>query len=44
MLGVWPVLWILGTFAGTPPVSVLLAGFLVAFGVTLTRRVHGRTG
>jgi hypothetical protein len=39
VLGVWPVLWILGSFAGSPPVSVLLACFFVVFGVLLTRHV-----
>jgi hypothetical protein len=42
MLGVWPVLWILGTFAGTGPMSLLLAVYLALFGVTVTRRVKGR--
>jgi hypothetical protein len=43
VLGVWPVLWILGSFAGSPPVSVLLAGFFVVLGVLLTRRVAQRS-
>jgi hypothetical protein len=42
MLGVWPVLWILGTFAGTGPMSLLLVVYLALFGVTVTRRVKGR--
>lgn len=42
MLGAWPVLWILGTFAGTGPMALLLAVFLVVLGVTLTRRVDAR--
>ncbi|HET7357561.1 MAG TPA: hypothetical protein VFJ09_12875 [Nocardioidaceae bacterium] len=42
MLGVWPVLWILGTFAGTGPMSLLLAVYLVTFGITLTRRIKSR--
>ncbi|NYD40235.1 hypothetical protein [Nocardioides panaciterrulae] len=44
LLGLWPALWILGTFAASGPMPLLLAGFLVAFGVTLTRRVAGRAG
>lgn len=44
LLGLWPALWILGTFAASGPMPLLLAGFFVAFGVTLTRRVAGRAG
>jgi hypothetical protein len=43
MLGVWPLLWILGSFAGGGPVALVLAAFLVVFGVTLTRRIQGAT-
>jgi hypothetical protein len=43
VLGVWPVLWILGSFAGSPPVSVLLACFFVVLGVLLTRRIAQRS-
>jgi hypothetical protein len=39
MLGVWPALWLLGSFASFSPMPVVLAGFLVLLGVTLTRRV-----
>ena len=42
MLGAWPVLWILGTFAGTGPMALLLAVYLVVFGITLTRRIQAR--
>ena len=42
MLGVWPVLWVLGSFAGTGPVPGLLAVFLVVLGVTVTRSVRSR--
>jgi hypothetical protein len=40
MLGVWPLLWILGSFAGSGPGALLLAAYLVIFGITLTRRVE----
>ncbi|HEY3528841.1 MAG TPA: hypothetical protein VGK78_06800 [Nocardioides sp.] len=43
MLGVWPLIWILGSFAGTGPVPFLLAGFLVLLGVILARRVDSRS-
>lgn len=43
MLGVWPVLWILGSFLGSGPVAMLLVAYFVVFGVTLTRRVHSRS-
>jgi hypothetical protein len=42
MLGVWPVLWVLGSFAGTGPVPGALAVFLVVFGVVVTRSVRSR--
>jgi hypothetical protein len=42
MLGVWPVLWVLGSFAGTGPVPGVLAVFLVFFGVVVTRSVRSR--
>lgn len=42
MLGLWPVLWVLGTFAGAGPMPLVLAGFFVAFGVVVTRRVQRR--
>jgi hypothetical protein len=42
VLGLWPVLWILGSFAGSPPVSLLLSCFFVVLGVLLTRRVARR--
>jgi hypothetical protein len=42
MLGVWPVLWVLGSFAGTGPVPGVLAVFLVGFGVVVTRSVRAR--
>jgi hypothetical protein len=43
LLGIWPVLWILGSFAGTPPMTVLLVCFFVVFGVLLTRRIAQRS-
>lgn len=42
MLGAWPLLWTLGAFAAVGPVPLLLAGFFVAVGVVVTRRVRGR--
>lgn len=42
MLGVWPLVWILGSLAAVGPTPLVLAAFLVAFGVTLTRRVRRR--
>jgi hypothetical protein len=39
MLGVWPAIWLLGSFASFSPMPVVLAGYLVLLGVTLTRRV-----
>jgi hypothetical protein len=42
MLGVWPVLWVLGSFAGTGPVPGVLAVFLVVLGVVVTRTVRSR--
>lgn len=44
MLGVWPLIWILGSFAGGGPVPFVLAAFLVLLGVTLARRVEARAG
>jgi hypothetical protein len=42
MLGLWPVVWILGSFAAPGPMPVVLVAFFVAMGVTLTRRVTAR--
>jgi hypothetical protein len=42
MLGLWPVVWILGSFAAPGPMPVVLVAFFVAMGVTLTRRVAAR--
>jgi hypothetical protein len=39
MLGLFPVVWLLGSFAAVGPSPVVLAAFLVLVGVTLTRRV-----
>lgn len=39
MLGVWPPLWLLGSFFGVGLLPIGLAAFLVAFGLVLTRRV-----
>lgn len=43
MLGVWPVVWVLGSFAGTGPVPGVLAVFLLLLGATVTRSVRSRT-
>jgi hypothetical protein len=43
MFGVWPPLWLFGSFAGSGPIPLLLAAFLVCLGVVLTRRIDGRT-
>jgi hypothetical protein len=43
MLGIWPPIWILGSFAATGPMPVALAAFLVLLVLTLTRRTHART-
>lgn len=42
LLGIWPVVWILGSLAAMGPTPVLLIAFFVVFGSTLTRRVHRR--
>jgi hypothetical protein len=39
MLGVWPLVWVLGSFAGFGPMPLVLVVFLVVLGVTATRRV-----
>ena len=44
MLGVWPLVWIIGSLAAQGPTPFLLVVFLAAFGVTLTRRVRNRVG
>lgn len=43
LLGLWPLLWMLGTFAGYGLMPLVLGAFFVVFGVTLTRRVDRRT-
>lgn len=42
MLGLWPLVWILGSLAAMGPTPVLLVAFLAPFGLTLTRRVERR--
>lgn len=37
MLGLWPVAWILGTFAAPGPAPLLLAVFFVVLGIRLSR-------
>lgn len=43
MLGLWPVVWILGSFGAGGPMPLLLVAFLIVLGVTLTRRVGQRS-
>lgn len=38
MLGLWPLLWTLGSFAGFGPMPLVLAAFLVAMAATLNKR------
>lgn len=42
MLGVWPVLWVLGSFGAVGPVPAVLAAFLIALAVVVTRSVRSR--
>jgi hypothetical protein len=42
MLGAWPVIFVLGSFAAQGPTPLLLVAFFVAFGLTLTRRIRGQ--
>lgn len=39
MLGLWPLVWTVGSFAAVGPMPFVLIAFLVALGVTLTRRL-----
>lgn len=43
MLGVWPLVWILGSLAAMGLTPLVLAAFLILFGITLTRRTRNRT-
>ena len=42
MLGVWPLVWVLGSLASFGPTPLLLVAFGVAFAAVLTRRVGAR--
>ena len=42
MLGVWPLVVVLGSFASFGPTPLVLAVYFVAFGITLTKRVEKR--
>lgn len=42
LLGTWPLVWVLGTFAAFGLMPLVLAAYLVVFAVTLTRRVQSR--
>jgi hypothetical protein len=44
MLGIWPAIWLLGSFGSFTPMPAALAVFLVVLGVTLTRRVGAARG
>jgi hypothetical protein len=44
MLGVWPAIWLLGSFGSFTPMPVVLAAFLVLMAFTLTRRVRSQQG
>lgn len=37
MLGLWPLLWILGTFAGSGPIPLVLVAFLAVLAVTVNQ-------
>lgn len=41
MLGLWPVVWIIGSIAAFGPTPLALIAFLVGLAVTLTRRTAG---
>jgi hypothetical protein len=43
MLGVWPLIWILGSLAAQGPTPILLVAFLILFGLTLTGRIRRRS-
>ena len=43
LLGVWPFVWIIGSFAAAGPMPLLLAAFYVIFGLILARRISERT-
>lgn len=40
MLGVWPVVWVLGSFEAASPIPLVLAAFLIGLAVTLNKRFH----
>ena len=40
MFGVWPLVWVLGSFAATGPTPLVLAVFLMAMAARLTTRVN----
>lgn len=44
VLGVWPLVLVLGSLASFGPTPLVLVAFLIGFGATLTRRVHRRVG
>jgi hypothetical protein len=43
VLGVWPVIWLLGSFAAGGLMPLLLVAFFALYGVMLSRRVRART-
>ena len=42
MLGVWPLIWVIGSIAAQGPTPVLLIVFFVVFGLTLRKRIRSR--
>lgn len=44
MLAIWPMIWVLGTFAAQGPTPLLLIPFLIALAVRVTRQVRGSQG
>lgn len=42
LLGVWPFVWIIGSFAAAGPMPLLLAAFYVVFGLILAHRIGER--
>jgi hypothetical protein len=42
MLGVWPLIWVLGSLAAQGLTPLLLVAFLLPFGLTLTGRIRDR--
>jgi len=43
MLGIWPLLGLVGSFLGVGPIPLVFVAFLVVFGVLLPRRLQGQS-